>query len=88
MWTGRGGGVQRLAGFLLWGGLALFILGVASCGVGCASTIAGGLDQESDGLWILGSLGLGLGALAASVAMLLAGAILKAVASLRGRGKG
>ena len=82
--------MQRVAGFLLWGGLALFILGVASCGVGCASTVASTVGDGSEGFSLLGRLGLGLslGALFASVAMMLAGAVLKALASLRGRRRG
>ena len=80
--------VHRVANFLLWGGLALFILGVVSCGVGCVTATASVAGGSQGGFVAGGGLGvLGLVALILCVVMAMTGAVLKAFLSLVGGGR-
>lgn len=79
--------MQRIARFLLWGGLALLILGIGSCGVGCVAglgAVVEGIEgSEADaaalGDTMAGASIFGIIAIVISLAMVLMGAILKAV---------
>ena len=80
--------MHRLANFLLWGGLALFILGVVSCGVGCVTATASVAGGSQGGCVAGGGMGvLGLVALILCVVMAMTGAVLKAFLSLLGGGR-
>ena len=80
--------MHRVANFLLWGGLALFILGVVSCGVGCVTAAASVAGGSSKGFVTGGSIGVvGLVTLMICVVMALTGAVLKAFLSLVGGGR-
>ena len=80
--------MHRVANFLLWGGLALFILGVVSCGVGCVTATVSVVGDNSEGLVAGGGIGvIGLVALIACVVMVMAGAVLKAFLSIVGGGR-
>ena len=70
--------MQRAARFLLWGGLALLVLGMASCGAGCVLLISSAVEgEEATGE---GFLTFGTVSLYASIGMIIIGAVLKAVA--------
>ncbi len=72
--------MQRLARFLLWGGLAVLIISLTSCGVGCVAglgTVAG--DPDAEGV-MTGAMTTGMVGLVISIPMLLVGSILKAIA--------
>ena len=69
-------------------GLALFILGVVSCGVGCVTATASVAGGSQGGFVAGGGLGvLGLVALILCVVMAMTGAVLKAFLSLVGGGR-
>ena len=70
--------MQRAARFLLWGGLALLILSMASCGIGCVS-IFGSAKEGTDATGG-GPIALGMFSLLISTVMLIVGALLKALA--------
>ena len=71
---------QRIAHFLLWGGLACLIFGFAGCGVGFLVVIGGSAEGEEEaaaaGVWlmVIGIVGISVSLLAIGT-----GAILKAV---------
>ena len=70
--------MQRAARFLLWGGLALLVLSMASCGAGCVISISSAVEgEEATGG---GFLAFGTVSLFASIVMIIIGAVLKAVA--------
>ena len=80
--------MHRVANFLLWGGLALFILGVVSCGVGCVTATASVAGGSQGGFVAGGGISvIGLAALIICVVMGMAGAVLKAFLSLLGGGR-
>ncbi len=71
--------MQRTARFLLWGGLAVILIGMTGCGVGCIAgvdAVLGNSESEdfAGGAIAYSVLGLGLG-----LVMVIIGAILKAV---------
>lgn len=69
---------------LLWGGLALLILSVATCGIGLLGGIASGLEGEAEAAETGGSIaGISLIFFGISILMIIAGAFLKAI----GKGK-
>ena len=75
-----GSPVQRVARFLLWGGLAILIISFTSCGVGCVAglgTVAGDPDAEEV---MTGAVAFGVFGLVISIGMLTVGSILKAIA--------
>ena len=71
--------LQRVARFLLWGGLALFIVSIFSCLVGFGEAVESGEGEKaaSVGVWMF----------IVSLLMVLVGAILKAVSSRAGEGR-
>ena len=74
-----GSPVQRVARFLLWGGLAVLIISFTSCGVGCVAglgTVAGDPDAEEV---MTGALTFGVFGSAISIGMLIVGSVLKAI---------
>ena len=72
--------MQRTARFLLWGGLALFLVGAAACGVGCVGALDSAFNNNPESESLAGGIAAGLWMLVISLAMLISGAILKAVA--------
>ena len=72
--------MQRAARFLLWGGLAILIISILSCGAGCVAnigTIAG--DQDAENV-LIGAVSVSMITGIIGLLMLFTGAILKAVA--------
>ena len=72
--------MQRVARFLLWGGLAILIISFTSCGVGCVAgigTVAGDSDAEEV---MTGAIAFGVVGFVISIGMLIVGSILKAIA--------
>ncbi len=72
---------QRVTRFLLWGGLALFIVGTSACTVGClgaaSSAFLGNPEGES---LATGGIQSGFLMVTISLLMIVVGAILKATA--------
>ena len=72
--------MQRAARFLLWGGLAALIGGVASCGVGCLAGLESVLGDNPEAAGVAsGGGGIGILLFVLGIVMLFTGAILKAV---------
>ena len=70
---------QRAARFLLWGGLAVFLAGVLSCGVGCLGAADSSLNNNPESEQLVGAVGVGMWLTIISILMVMSGAILKAV---------
>ena len=71
---------QRIARFLLWGGLAVLVIGLASCGVGCIGAFASAFGTNPEAEELTGGIGFGTVMLMISVAMIVVGAIIRAIA--------
>ena len=72
--------MQRIARFLLWGGLALFLIGATACGVGCIGAIDSTLNNNPEAESLVAGIAVGSWMVFISLAMLISGAILKAIA--------
>ena len=71
---------QRAARFLLWGGFALFIAGLASCGVGCIGAADSAFNQNPESESIAsGGIGASFHMVVISIVMVFVGSILKAI---------
>ena len=71
--------MQRVARFLLWGGLAILIISFTSCGVGFVAVlgaVAGDPDAEEV---TTGAMTFEVFGFAISIGMLIVGSILKAI---------
>ena len=73
MWS-----MQRAARFLIWGALAVFLFGVGSCVYGCGQTIDAAVNDS-----VMNPTGLiwAFLLIALSIAMLIGGAVCKALAN-------
>ena len=71
--------MQRTARFLLWGGFAVLVMSVASCGVGCVAGVATLADEPGADNVLAGAAGVSLLLGIVSIIMLFVGAILKAL---------
>ena len=72
--------MQRIARFLLWGGVALFLMSVAACGVGCIGAADSILNNNPESESLEAGIAVGWVMFVISLAMLISGAILKAIA--------
>ena len=70
---------QRVARFLLWGGLAAFLVGTASCGVGCLGAMDSAFNNNPDSESLTGGITFGAAVVAISLLMVIVGAMIKAV---------
>ncbi|MDE2844678.1 MAG: hypothetical protein OXN21_15060 [Chloroflexota bacterium] len=71
---------QRIARFLLWGGLAVFMFSVASCGVGCVGAADYAFNNNEESEELAGAMAIGVLLFIISIVMVFVGAIIKAVA--------
>ncbi len=76
--------MQRAARFLLWGGLALLILSLGSCGAACAASVGTAAGEKTAALALGGAALTSILSLALGLAMVFCGAILKAVSKVSG----
>ena len=72
--------MQRVARFLLWGGLAMFLMGALSCGVGCFGAVDSTLGDNPESEELAGAAGIGVLLLIVSILMVIVGAVLRAIA--------
>ena len=78
--------MQRTARYLLWMGLALIVAGLGACGFGCLGAVAGvseavaGENSDQTMEVVANSAVFSLVSLAVGMAMVIVGAILKALA--------
>ena len=72
--------MQRIARFLLWGGLALLLIGATACGVGCIGAIYSTLNNNPYAESLVAFIEVGSWMVFISLSMLISGAILKAIA--------
>ena len=72
--------MQRIARFLLWGGLALFLIAATACGVGCIGAVDSTLNNNPETESLVAGIAVGSWMVFISLALLISGAILKAIA--------